>query len=34
MIYGSGGSKSRLVKATGMKPFGLMKDEKLHAFVV
>jgi hypothetical protein len=34
MIYGSGESKSRLVKATGMKPFGQMKNEKLHAVVV
>ena len=31
MICGSGGSKSRLPKATGAKPTGQMRDEKLHA---
>ena len=33
MIYGSGGSKSRLAKATGAEPSGQMRDEKLHAVV-
>ena len=33
MICGSGGSKSRLAKATGAEPTGQMRDEKLHAFV-
>ena len=31
MIWGSGGSKSRLVKAAGAEPAGQMQDEKLHA---
>ena len=31
MICGSGGSKSRLAKATGAEPSGQMRDEKLHA---
>ena len=30
MIWGSGGSKSRLVKAAGAEPAGQMRDEKLH----
>ena len=34
MIYGSGGSKSRLAKAAGAEPAGQMRDEKLHAVVV
>ena len=34
MIWGSGGSKSRLAKAAGAEPAGQMKDEKLHAVVV
>ena len=34
MICGSGGSKSRLAKATGAEPPGQMRDEKLHAVVV
>ena len=34
MICGSGGSKSRLVKAAGAEPSGQMRDEKLHAVVV
>ena len=34
MIWGSGGSKSRLAKAAGAEPSGQMKDEKLHAVVV
>ena len=33
MICGSGGSKSRLAKAAGAKPSGLMRDEKVHAVV-
>ena len=33
MICGSGGSKSRLAKATGAEPAGQMRDEKLHAVV-
>ena len=33
MIWGSGGSKSRLAKAAGAEPAGQMRDEKLHAFV-
>ena len=33
MICGSGGSKSRLVKAAGAELAGHMKDEKLHAVV-
>ena len=33
MIWGSGGSKSRLAKA-GAEPAGQMRDEKLHAVVV
>ena len=33
MIWGSGGSKSRLAKAAGAEPAGQMKDEKLHAVV-
>ena len=33
MICGSGGSKSRLAKAAGAEPAGLMRDEKLHAVV-
>ena len=33
MIWGSGGSKSRLAKASGAKPAGQMRDEKLHAVV-
>ena len=32
MIYGSGGSKSRLAKAAGAEPAGHRSDEKLHAF--
>ena len=31
MIWGSGGSKSRLAKAAGAEPAGQMSDEKLHA---
>ena len=34
MIWGSGGSKSRLVKAAGAEPAGQMRDEQLHAVVV
>ena len=34
MIWGSGGSKSRLAKAAGAEPAGQMRDEKLHAVVV
>ena len=34
MIWGSGGSKSRLAKAAGAEPSGKMRDEKLHALVV
>ena len=33
MIWGSGGSKSRLPKAAGAEPAGQMRDEKLHAVV-
>ena len=33
MIWGSGGSKSRLAKAAGAEPDGQMRDEKLHAVV-
>ena len=33
MIWGSGGSKSRLAKAAGAEPAGQMRDEKLHALV-
>ena len=33
MIWGSGGSKSRLIKAAGAEPCGQMRDEKLHAAV-
>ena len=33
MISGSGGSKSRLVKAAGTDPAGHRNDEKLHAVV-
>jgi len=33
MIWGSGGSKSRLAKAAGAEPAGQMRDEKLHADV-
>ena len=33
MIWGSGGSKSRLAKAAGAEPAGEMRDEKLHAVV-
>ena len=33
MIWGSGGSKSRLAKAAGAEPSGQMRDEKLHAIV-
>ena len=33
MIWGSGGSKSRLAKAAGAEPAGQMIDEKLHAVV-
>ena len=33
MLCGSGGSKSRLAKATGAEPSGQMRDEKLHAVV-
>ena len=31
MIWGSGGSKSRLAKAAGAETSGEMRDEKLHA---
>ena len=34
MIWGSGGSKSRLAKAAGAEPAGQMRNEKLHAVVV
>ena len=30
MIWGSGGSKSRLAKAAGAEPAGQMRDEKKH----
>ena len=33
MICGSRGSKSRLAKAAGAEPAGLMRDEKLYAVV-
>ena len=33
MIWGSGGSNSRLAKAAGAEPFGQMRDEKVHAVV-
>ena len=33
MIWGSGGSKSRLATAAGAEPAGQMRDEKLHAVV-
>ena len=33
MICGSGGSKSRLAKASGAEPCDQMRDEKLHAIV-
>ena len=33
MIWGSGGSKSRLAKAAGAELAGQMRDEKLHAVV-
>ena len=33
MICGSGGSKSRLAKASGAEPAGQIRDEKLHAVV-
>ena len=33
MIWGSGGSKSRLAKAAGAEPAGQMRDEKLRAVV-
>ena len=33
MIWGSGGSKSRLPKAAGAEPAGQMRDENLHAVV-
>ena len=33
MIWGSGGSKSRLAKAAGAEPAGQMRYEKLHAVV-
>ena len=33
MFCGSGGSKSRLAKASGAEPAGQMRDEKLHAVV-
>ena len=33
MIWGSGGSKSRLAKAAGAEPARQMRDEKLHAVV-
>ena len=33
MIWGSGGSKSRLAKAAGAEPAGQRRDEKLHAVV-
>ena len=33
LIWGSGGSKSRLAKAVGAEPAGQMRDEKLHAVV-
>jgi len=33
MIYGSGGSTSRLAKAAGAEPSGQVIDKKLHAVV-
>ena len=33
MVWGSGGSKSRLAKAAGAEPAGQMRDEKLHTIV-
>jgi len=33
MIWGFGGSKSRLAKAAGAEPPGQMRDEQLHAVV-
>ena len=33
MIWGSGGSKSRLAKAAGAEPAGQMRHEKVHAVV-
>jgi len=33
MICGSGGSKSRLAKATGAEPCGQVREENLHAVV-
>ena len=33
MICGSGGSKSRRVKAAGAEPAGQWRDENLHAIV-
>ena len=33
MIWGSGGSKSRLTKAAGAEPASQMRDEQLHAVV-
>ena len=33
MIWGSGGSKSRLAKVSGAEPAGQMRDEKLHTVV-
>ena len=33
MIWGSGGSKSRLAKAADAEPAGQMRDEKVHAVV-
>ena len=33
MMWGSGGSKSRLAKAADAEPAGQMRDEKLHAVV-
>ena len=33
MIWGFGGSKSRLAKAAGAEPAGQMRDEKLHVVV-
>ena len=33
MLCGSGGSKSRLAKATGAETAGQMRDEKWHAVV-
>ena len=33
MIWGSGGSKSRLAKAAGAEPCGQIRDETLHAVV-